>query len=153
MATHRQETGHWILQQAETGHTCVANWLWACLGLLGLSPVPEPVPAAAAVVVTSAAATAAAVVFYGQSLAGFMRPHIKQLLPNGKRQLRCVTIGHVVSVGHDVDVDVDAAAEAYAAWPRFLAEQQQQQDSSSTWIEFESGVGECELKLAQCLPS
>lgn len=85
---------------------------------------PFTVPAATAatlvvVVVVTSAAAVATVVFYGQSLAGFMRPHIKQLLPNGKRQLRCVTIGNVVSVGHD--------AEAYAPWPRFLAKQQKQQ--------------------------
>lgn len=82
----------------------------------------------AAVVVTSAAA---AVVFYGQSLAGFMRPHIKQLLPNGKRQLRCVTIGNVVSVGHDT--------EAYAPWPRFLAKQQQKQQQQQQQSNSNSG--------------
>lgn len=84
-----------------------------------LWPFTVPAATAALVVVVTSAAAAAAVVFYGQSLAGFMRPHIKQLLPNGKRQLRCVTIGNVVSVGHD--------AEAYAPWPRFLAKQQKQQ--------------------------
>lgn len=83
-----------------------------------------PAATAALVVVVTSAAAAAAVVFYGQSLAGFMRPHIKQLLPNGKRQLRCVTIGNVVSVGHD--------AEAYAPWPRFLAKQQKQQQQQQS---------------------